>query len=101
MHYQIPVTFSKASVSCLARLDLIQFRLNFIFIYLFIYCKLFITESKFAEDNRSQNGVRLLEMEGKLEKSACFNASHYLFLDLSDQDRACLNSNKVFLLYAI
>lgn len=66
-----------------------------------MFCKNFITESKFAEDNRSQNGVRLLEMEGKLEKSACFNASHYVFLDLSDQDRASLNSNKVSLLYAI
>lgn len=51
-------------------------------------------ESKFAEDNRNQNGVRLLEMEGRLEKSSCFNASHYVFSELSDQDRSCLSSYK-------
>ncbi|XP_061176078.1 uncharacterized protein LOC133185031 [Saccostrea echinata] len=52
-------------------------------------------ESRFVEDNRNQNGAPLIELEGKLKTSACFNASHFEFPELTESDYRTLNSVQV------
>ncbi|XP_062594556.1 uncharacterized protein LOC134255973 [Saccostrea cucullata] len=52
-------------------------------------------ESRFVEDNRNQNGAPLIELEGKLKNSACFNASHFEFPALMEPDYRALNSVQV------